>query len=81
MPGVHLSALHASEPAIYGRFGYGLAALELSVALGRGTTLTAPHLDAEAAAAAHRARARPPTTACRPVRSAAGSGPPRARSG
>ena len=27
MPGVHLSALHASEPAIYGRFGYGLAAL------------------------------------------------------
>ncbi|GAA2123866.1 GNAT family N-acetyltransferase [Nocardioides bigeumensis] len=49
MPGVHLSALHASEPSIYGRFGYGLACLELSVALGRGTTLTAPHLDAEAA--------------------------------
>ena len=49
MPGVHLSALHASEPSIYGRFGYGLAGLELSVALGRGTTLTAPHLDAEAA--------------------------------
>lgn len=49
MPGVHLSALHASEPSIYGRFGYGLASLELSVSLGRGTTLAAPHLDAEAA--------------------------------
>ena len=47
--GVHLSALHASEPAIYGRHGYGLASLELEVSLGRGTTLTAPHLDAAAA--------------------------------
>ncbi len=50
LPGVHLSALHASEPSIYGRFGYGLAALELSVALGRGTSLTAPGLDTDAAA-------------------------------
>jgi predicted acetyltransferase len=49
MPGVHLSALHASEPSIYGRFGYGLAAVELSVTLGRGTTLVAPHLDEAAA--------------------------------
>ncbi len=43
--GVALSALHASEPAIYGRYGYGLASLELELSLGRGTTLTAPHLD------------------------------------
>jgi predicted acetyltransferase len=48
--GVHVSALHASEPGIYGRHGYGLASLELSVDLGRGTTFTAPHLDDEAAA-------------------------------
>lgn len=47
--GVHLSALQASEPAIYGRFGYGLASLELEVALGRGTTLVAPHLEEPAA--------------------------------
>jgi GNAT superfamily N-acetyltransferase len=25
--GLHVSALHASEPAIYGRYGYGLASL------------------------------------------------------
>lgn len=42
---VHVSALHASEPAIYGRYGYGLASLELEVSLGRGTKLTAPHLE------------------------------------
>ena len=40
--GTHVSALHASEPAIYGRHGYGLASQELQVSLGRGTTLTAP---------------------------------------
>ncbi len=48
-PGVHVSALHASEPAIYGRHGYGLASLEHEVTLGRGATLTAPHLDEAAA--------------------------------
>ncbi|WP_141013475.1 GNAT family N-acetyltransferase [Nocardioides sambongensis] len=48
--GTHLSALHASEPAIYGRHGYGLASLELEVGLSRGTTLTAPGLDEAAAA-------------------------------
>ena len=47
--GTHVSALHASEPAIYGRYGYGLASLELGVTLGRGATLTAPHLDEAAA--------------------------------
>jgi GNAT superfamily N-acetyltransferase len=47
--GTHLSALHASEPAIYGRHGYGLASHELDVTLGRGTTLTAPHLEDAAA--------------------------------
>ena len=43
--GTHVSALHASEPAIYGRHGYGLASLELTVTLGRGTKTTAPHLE------------------------------------
>ena len=47
--GSALSVLHASEPAIYGRFGYGMAALQLQVDLGRGTTFTAPYLDDEAA--------------------------------
>jgi len=47
-PGTHVSALHASEPAIYGRYGYGLSSLELEVTLGRGATLTAPGLDADA---------------------------------
>ena len=47
--GTFVSALHASEPAIYGRFGYGSASLEQEVKLGRGTTLTAPGLDDEAA--------------------------------
>ncbi|HET8604921.1 MAG TPA: GNAT family N-acetyltransferase [Marmoricola sp.] len=49
-PGQHVSALHASEPAIYGRHGYGLASLEQEVTLGRGSTLTAPHLEDAAAA-------------------------------
>jgi GNAT superfamily N-acetyltransferase len=48
--GGHLSGLHASEPGIYGRQGYGLASLEVEVHLGRGTTLTAPHLEDEVAA-------------------------------
>ncbi len=48
--GLAISALHASEPGIYGRFGYGMAALQLQVDLGRGTTLSAPHLEDEAAA-------------------------------
>ncbi|EWT01687.1 acetyltransferase [Intrasporangium oryzae NRRL B-24470] len=48
-PDVHVSALHASEPAIYGRFGYGLASLEHEVTLSRGTKLTAPHLEDGAA--------------------------------
>lgn len=47
--GTAISALHASEAEIYGRYGYGMAALQLQVSLGRGTTLTAPHLDDEAA--------------------------------
>lgn len=45
----HVSALHASEPGIYARFGYGLASLELHVSLSRGTTFTAPHLEGVAA--------------------------------
>jgi GNAT superfamily N-acetyltransferase len=48
--GLAISVLHASEPAIYGRYGYGLASLEHEVTLSRGTTLTAPHLEEQAAA-------------------------------
>jgi GNAT superfamily N-acetyltransferase len=48
-PGTHVSALHASEPVIYGRYGYGLASLELEVSLGRGTTFNAPDLEDAAA--------------------------------
>ncbi len=44
-PDVHISALHASEPAIYGRYGYGLASLEHEVVLSRGTPLVAPQLE------------------------------------
>ncbi|MCY7401314.1 MAG: GNAT family N-acetyltransferase [Nocardioides sp.] len=47
--GLAISALHASEAGIYGRFGYGMAALQLQVSIGRGTTFTAPHLADEAA--------------------------------
>jgi predicted acetyltransferase len=43
--GVAISALHASEPAIYGRYGYGLATEATSITLGRGTTFTAPGLE------------------------------------
>jgi len=49
-PGTHVSALHASEPEIYGRHGYGWASTGHTVTLGRGTTLVAPHLDAAAGA-------------------------------
>ncbi|MCW2736497.1 GNAT family N-acetyltransferase [Nocardioides sp.] len=47
--GLAISALHASEAAIYGRFGYGLAVITHQVDLGRGTTFTAPHLEDEVA--------------------------------
>ena len=47
--GLAISALHASEHKIYGRYGYGMAALQLQATLGRGTTFTAPHLEDEAA--------------------------------
>jgi GNAT superfamily N-acetyltransferase len=49
-PRTALSVLHASEPSIYGRFGYGPASLEMQVELGSGTTFTAPGLDQAAAA-------------------------------
>ncbi|QBR93921.1 GNAT family N-acetyltransferase [Nocardioides euryhalodurans] len=48
--GVAISALHASEAAIYGRHGWGVASLTFAVSLGRGTELKAPGLDEEAAA-------------------------------
>ncbi|MDN5853384.1 MAG: GNAT family N-acetyltransferase, partial [Actinomycetia bacterium] len=46
--GVALSALHASEPAIYGRHGYGVASHTYEITLGSGTKLRAPGLDAAA---------------------------------
>lgn len=45
--GLVMSTLMASEPGIYGRHGYGMAVVEQLVTLARGTTLTAPGLDAE----------------------------------
>jgi GNAT superfamily N-acetyltransferase len=48
--GVALSGLHASEPVIYGRYGYGVASHAATLSLSRGTTFTAPGLDDEAAA-------------------------------
>jgi hypothetical protein len=46
--GVALSCLHASEAAIYGRHGWGLASQSMTPSLGRGATLTAPGLDDDA---------------------------------
>lgn len=43
--GYCVSALHASEPVIYGRYGYGMAQPESVVTLGRGTELSAPGLE------------------------------------
>ncbi|WP_192796749.1 GNAT family N-acetyltransferase [Serinicoccus kebangsaanensis] len=37
-----VAGLHASESAIYGRFGYGCASVEAKLTLGRGTELKAP---------------------------------------
>ncbi len=48
--GVAVSLLQASEAAIYGRFGYGLGLTEYPLTLSRGTSLTAPGLDAAAGA-------------------------------
>jgi predicted acetyltransferase len=47
--GTALSGLHAAEVPIYGRFGYAVASLEVSLNIGRGTTFAAPALDPEAA--------------------------------
>lgn len=48
--GLHLSGLHASEAAIYGRHGYGIATIDFEMEVGKGTTLTAPHLEDDASA-------------------------------
>ncbi|WP_022919939.1 GNAT family N-acetyltransferase [Ornithinimicrobium pekingense] len=44
-----VAGLHASEAAIYGRFGYGCSSLDVKLTLGRGAELTAPPAVAEAA--------------------------------
>ncbi len=44
-----VAGLHASEAAIYGRFGYGCASLDVKLTLGRGTELRAPKAVADAA--------------------------------
>ncbi len=46
--GICVSALHASEVAIYGRFGYGQAVATHAVTLGRGSTLRAGRTEAAA---------------------------------
>jgi len=43
--GLALSCLHASEPVIYGRYGYGLASQTATLSVSRGATFTAPGLD------------------------------------
>jgi len=43
--GVAVSGLHAAEPPIYGRFGYGVSSVELDLKLERGTVFTAPALE------------------------------------
>ena len=48
--GVAVSGLHASEPVIYGRYGYGLASQSATLSVSRGATFTAPGLDDAAAA-------------------------------
>ncbi len=48
--GVAVSGLHASEPAIYGRYGYGLASQSATLSVGRGTKFTAPGLEDAVAA-------------------------------
>ncbi|MDE9365095.1 GNAT family N-acetyltransferase [Luteipulveratus sp. YIM 133132] len=45
-----LSVLKASEPAIYGRHGYGVASWECTLRLSRGARLTAPGLEDAASA-------------------------------
>ncbi len=45
-----ISGLHASEPGIYGRFGYGNASLDVRLELSRGAELTATEALDEAAA-------------------------------
>lgn len=47
--GEHLAGLHAAEAGIYGRFGYAVASLEVTLTLEKGTTITAPALDDAAA--------------------------------
>lgn len=44
-----VAGLHASEAAIYGRFGYGCASLDVQLTLGRGAELRAPAAVSEAA--------------------------------
>ncbi len=44
-----LGGLHAAEVGIYGRFGYAVASLEVSLTLDRGTAFLAPELDEAAA--------------------------------
>jgi len=43
--GAALSGLHAAEPGIYGRFGYGISSIELDLELERGAILTAPSVE------------------------------------
>lgn len=52
--GAAVSGLHASEPAIYGRFGYAVASLDAFLTLSRGQGLRAPGLDEAAGAVSTR---------------------------
>ncbi len=48
--GATWSGLHASDPAIYGRYGYAVASLDVRLEFGGGTALTAPPVVEEQAA-------------------------------
>ena len=52
--GAAVSGLHASEPGIYGRFGYAVASLDAFVTLPRGQALHAPAFEEAAAGLATR---------------------------
>ena len=52
--GAAVSGLHASEPVIYGRFGYAVASLDAFVTLSRGQHLSAPAFEEAAGAVSTR---------------------------
>jgi len=65
--GSPLSGLHAAEPGIYGRFGYGISSIELALEFERGAVLTAPSVEHAASRVTTRFVAADSDTAARAV--------------